>query len=390
MSFAGTTLAVATSLALAVAASGCTPASCGCLVPDRTPPPVEGVPAAPAAAPAARAALPELPTPPGPANVPRPSGTPGNLKVLDWAGFKSAASYTFDDGQPSQIEHYDELAATGVRMTFFVNSSAADWEQGFVSTFSRAARDGHEIGNHTAHHCHADPDGTLYTGNGAQRAACAGASAAAELDDCTAFIVDKLGTPKVWSAAWPFGDAGYAPAAASRFFLGRGTTPGTVAPNDETDPLNLPMWGPAEHDTVEKLDAQIDRAHATDRWVILLLHSLAPTTAAWYATVDISAVTGSIAHAKALGDVWIDALVNVGAYWRGQKLLAAAAPKVAETSSGHTQLWTWTLPDHFPPGRHLRVRVDGGTLSQNGKALDWDGHGYYEVALEAGSLALAP
>jgi hypothetical protein len=349
-------------------------------------PPPAAQPAAPAAPPAPRAQLAELPTPPGAANVPRPSGTPGNLKVLNWAGFKSAVSYTFDDGQPSQIEHYDDLAATGVRMTFFVNSSAATWEHDFVSTFSRAARDGHEIGNHTVHHCHADPDGTLYTGNGGQRTACAGAGAAAEFDECTAFIVEKLGVRQVWSAAWPFGDAGYGPAATTRFFLSRGAGPGTVAPNDETDPFSLPIWGPAEHDTVEKFDAQIDRAHASQRWVIMLLHSLAPTTAAWYSTVDVSAVTGSIAHAKSLGDVWIDSLVNVGAYWRGQKLVAAATPAV----SGTTQTWTWTLPDHFPPGRHLRVRVDGGTLSQNGKALDWDGHGYYQIALDAGSLTLSP
>ena len=36
------------------------------------------------------------------------------------------------------------------------------------------------------------------------------------------------------------------------------------------------------------------------------------------------------------------------------------------------------------------MRVDGGTLSQNGKALAWNGHGYYEIALDAGSLTLSP
>ena len=306
--------------------------------------------------------------------------------MLDWAGFKSAVSYTFDDGQPSQIEHYAELQATGVRLTFFINSASATWESGFVSTFSQAVRDGHEIGNHTVHHCRVDADGTLYTGTSAARAACAGTSAATEFDDCTTFITDKLGAPQVWSAAWPFGDAGYAAAATARFFLSRGAGPGTVAPNDETDPSNLPIWGPAEHDTVEKFDAEIDRAHASDRWVIMLLHSLAPTTAPWYATVDIAAVTGSIAHAKALGDVWIDSLVNVGAYWRGQKLFTSVTP----TAAGTTTTWTWTLPAHFPSERVLRVRVDGGTLSQNGKALAWDGHGYYEVALDAGALTLSP
>lgn len=388
-------MVVAASLTVAIASSGCTPATCGCVVQDTNAAatPVAAAPPAapvPVASPPTRAPLPELPTPPGAASVPRPSGTPGNFKVLNWAGFKSAVSHTLDDGQPSQIEHYDDLAATGVRMTFFVNSSAATWEHDFVSTFSRAARDGNEIGNHTVHHCPADPDGTLYTGNGGQRAACAGTSAAVEFDDCTAFIIEKLGVPQIWSAAWPFGDAGYGAAATPRFFLSRGAGPGTVAPNDETDPASLRIWGPAEHDGVEKFNAEIDRAHATERWVIMLLHSLEPTSAPWYATVDVSAVTGSIAHARSLGDVWIDSLVNVGAYWRAQKVLGGVTPKSAQTTVGTTQIWTWTLPDHFPPGRHLRVRVDGGTLRQNGKALDWDGHGYYEIALDAGSLTLAP
>ncbi|HSY38499.1 MAG TPA: polysaccharide deacetylase family protein, partial [Polyangia bacterium] len=261
--------------------SGCA-TTCGCVAR------VDG--GAPAASPAVATAPPApppiaggLPRPPGLADLPRPSGAPGNLKVLDWAGFKSAVSYTFDDGQPSQIEHYAELQATGVRLTFFVNSGSATWETGFVSAFARAARDGHEIGNHTAHHCHADPDGTLHGVD--RRAACPGASAAAELDDCTAFIKSALGVSQVWTAASPFGDAGFASAIGERFFLARGATGGTVAPNDDSDPLALPMWGPAENDGVAEFNATVDDARSGGQWVILLLHSIGPTTSAWFATV---------------------------------------------------------------------------------------------------------
>ena len=45
------------------------------------------------------------------------------------------------------------------------------------------------------------------------------------------------------------------------------------------------------------------------------------------------------------------------------------------------------LSPHFPGGRVLRVTVEGGTLSQGGRALAWDPHRYYEVSLDAGSLA---
>ena len=38
--------------------------------------------------------------------VAKPAGAPGSLTVLNWAGFKSAVSWTFDDAQPSHIAHY--------------------------------------------------------------------------------------------------------------------------------------------------------------------------------------------------------------------------------------------------------------------------------------------
>ena len=41
-------------------------------------------------------------------------------------------------------------------------------------------------------------------------------------------------------------------------------------------------------------------------------------------------------------------------------------------------------------GKYLRVTVTGGTPMQGGAAVDWDDHGYYEVALDTGSLTLAP
>ena len=87
-----------------------------------------------------------------------------------------------------------------------------------------------------------------------------------------------------------------------------------------------------------------------------------------------------------LGDVWIDSVVNIGAYWRGQKVLSSVTP----TTSGSDRTWRWTLPANFPSGKYLRVRVGGGTLTQNGVPLTWDTHGYYEVALDAGSLTLSP
>jgi hypothetical protein len=102
--------------------------------------------------------------------------------------------------------------------------------------------------------------------------------------------------------------------------------------------------------------------------------------------VDVRELLAHLDRMKSLGDVWADAVVNVAAYWRAQKLFAGLAPS---TARGRTT-WRWELPPGFPPGRYLRVRVDGGALTQGGGELRWDEHGYYEVALDAAELTLVP
>jgi len=117
-----------------------------------------------------------------------------------------------------------------------------------------------------------------------------------------------------------------------------------------------------------------------------LFHTILPTPDNWYGPVDIGEITGSIEHAVQLGDVWVDSMVNIAAYWRGQALFSSLAP----TTCGRVTTWTWQLPANFPPGKVLRVAVDGGRLRENGVELQWDEHGYYEVSLDAGSLTLSP
>jgi hypothetical protein len=237
--------------------------------------------------------------------------------------------------------------------------------------------DGHEIGNHTVHHCHADLSGCS-TGSAT--------SLDTEIDDCTSYVTTHFGQGAVWTAASPYGDTGYDSPDMTRFFLNRGVGGGSVAPNDSSDPFNLPIHAAVDGETAASFNTVIDGAETAGRWVIMLVHTITPTAANWYAPIPISTVTDSIAHAKSLSDVWIDTTVNVGAYWRGQKVLSSVTP----TTSGSDQTWTWTLPAHFPAGKVLRVTVDGGTLSQNGTTVAWDGHGYYEISLDVGSLTLSP
>jgi hypothetical protein len=318
-----------------------------------------------------------LPTPPGTGDLPAPSGTGANLRVLPWAGFGSAVSYTLDDTQPSQIDHWPELKAEGIRMTFYANPPQ-NWYTGYDATWQDAIAQGDEIGNHTMSHCHAD-----LTGCNNNKPPVG--SMDQEIDQCSTYITTRLGQSGVWTTAYPYGDTGYKKFAQGRFILGRGVGTGMIAPGGSTDPFNLPIVAAAGGEAASVFDGRIDAARTQGQWLIFLFHSILPTSQNWYAGVDIASITGSIEYAKGLGDVWLDSVVNVGAYWLGQRAFEATAPV---TASG-TTTWTWSLPACFPPGHVLRVTVDGGTLSQGGQPLTWDGHGYYEVALDAGSLTWA-
>lgn len=317
----------------------------------------------------------ELPVPPGAADQPVPSGPDIKLRVLPWAGFDAAVSYTIDDSQPSQIDHFAELDALGVRMTFYINP-VNNWYAGYDATWQSARASGHELGNHTTNHCHADLSGCEKNLG----------SVEAEIDDCTSYIETKLGQPDVWTFAFPFGDTGFEPASKTRFLLARGVSSGTVAAADSTDPFNLPTIAAAGGEAASVFSGSIDSAASQKRWLIFLFHSILPTSQNWYAGVDIGSITGSVEHAKTLGNVWLDSVVNVGAYWLGQRALEGATPM----SAGQGATWTWSLPDFFPSGRVLRVVVDGGTLSQDGSPLAWDAHGYYTVALDARTLTWSP
>jgi peptidoglycan/xylan/chitin deacetylase (PgdA/CDA1 family) len=346
-------------------------AAAGCIIRDSGAPPASAGSAAPVAGSGGGSSRPApivrgpsgLPVPPG-GGMPRPNGTPGNLEVLNWAGFTAAVSYTFDDTNSSQIQHYPELQALGVPMTFYlITNKTAELSD---PVWLQAVKDGHELGSHSRSHRH--------TGT------------AADLDAADADLRQRFGIT-VYTMASPYGDSSYPPLATTRYLINRGVANGQMSPNDGTDPFNIHCYVPPMAAPASVFNAEVDAVRNGHGWKTVLVHGFSGGTDGAYQPVAIGEFVAAVNHARSLGDVWIDSVVNVGAYWRAQKMFSGIAP----TTSGNTTTWTWTLPGHFPPGKVLRVRIDGGTLTQpGGRTLTWDDHGYYEVALDAGSLMLSP
>jgi hypothetical protein len=299
----------------------------------------------------------------GSPGVPRPSGAPGNLAVLAWAGFKGAVSYTFDDGNATQIAHYGELKALGVRYTFFLIGNKIP---STVSAWQTAIADGHEIGNHTQTH-----NSVTQT----------------DVEQGDQTIRTSLGvTP--YTMANPNGTTTYSQWAQALYFLDRGVSNGLMMPGREgsggVDPFNTRCFIPATGAAASAFNSEVDSAVSQGGWRVVLVHGFTGGTDGAYQPVDIAEFTSAVTYAKGKADLWIDSYMNVGAYWRGQNAFPAQP-----ATSGADQTWTWTLPEHFPPGKCLRVKVDGGTLKQGGTELVWDDHGYYEIALDAGSVTLS-
>ena len=303
-----------------------------------------------------------LPIPPGDSNVPKPTGAADKLTVLNWAGFKGAVTYTFDDSNSSQIQHYTELKALGVPFTFFLWTGKNESSN---SIWTTALKDGHELANHTKSH----------QSNGTGQ----------DIDAATQFIQEKFGI-QAWTMAAPNGAPGYTDLAKTRFLINRGVGNALIGANDNSDPFTLPTYIPPTGAAASAFNQQVDDARSAGKWRTMCIHGFQGGSDGAYQPVPFDAFVAGVQHAKSLGDMWIDTLTNVGAYWRGQKAFMQATTM----TTGSDKTWTWTLPAHFPPGKYLRVKVDGGTLKQGGVALAWDGHGYYEVALDAGSLTLSP
>jgi peptidoglycan/xylan/chitin deacetylase (PgdA/CDA1 family) len=305
-----------------------------------------------------------LPTPIGDANVAKPSGTAGNLKVIDWAGYTGAVSFTFDDQTTSQMAAYSTLNALGVKYTFYVVSG---WGLTNAS-LAQAVTDGHEIGNHTASH-----SSTI---------------SASDIDGATTAIKSRLGvTPYTFAAPnGTNGSSGWEQYAKTRFIIDRGVSNGLMKPNDSTDQWNLPCYIPPASETAANMEKEILAAQTGGGWKVMLVHGFTvPADSSWQPVV-LEDFTATVQYAKSLGNLWLDRVANIGSYWVGQKLVTQATA----SASGSDQVYTWSWPSFYPSNSCVRVTVDGGTLKQNGIELPWNHQGYYEVSLDAGSLTLSP
>lgn len=300
---------------------------------------------------------------PGAGGVAQPSGAPGNLEVLPWAGHKGAISYSFDDANSTQINNEAQLLGLGVHFTWYLQTGKQEAGNAF---YQRALDAGHELANHTQSH-----------GSGA---------ADSDVSQAQSFLMSTYQVVGYTMAAPNGSTTNYNSISGQLFILDRGVSDSLIGPDDNTNMLNLPSWIPPQGAGTAQFNPKADAAQSQGKWQTVCIHGFTGGSDGAYQPIDLNGFVDHVNYVKEKGDVWIGSFLEVGAYFLGRKAVAAAAPQ----TQGTDQVYSWTLPTVFPPGQYVRVTVDGGTLSQDGVALPWNEHGFYEVALDAGSVTLSP
>jgi len=306
----------------------------------------------------------------------KPSASGTTVTVLDWAGFKSAVSFTFDDANQSQLDNYQALQAendkgNNVRYTFYLITGKSQ-----ASKYGQALKDGHELANHTKSHN--------------SQATTSDIQAAQDFLKSTYQITS-------YDIAAPNGDGSYATVVPpmKEFLTNRsagnsGGISATDAPSSKQ--WSLPCIIPATGAAASAMESSISSTISGGKWVTFLVHGFntpsSDQSEGAYQPVSITEFTSAVSWAKTQGNIWIDTVENVSAYWIAEYNFK----KINPTTSGTDKTWTWKTSDFndpFPPGKYLRVKTDGGTLKQGSTTLAWDDHGYYEVSLDAGTLTLS-
>jgi peptidoglycan/xylan/chitin deacetylase (PgdA/CDA1 family) len=274
----------------------------------------------------------------GATGVAKPSGTAGGLKVLDWAGFKSAISYTFDDSNSSQTSNYQAMKDAGGHYTFYLITGQSNSGNAVYKT---ALKDGHEMGNHTSDHSN-----------------CTSASA---IDAGNTYIKSTFGVT-AYAFAAPNGSSGCnTSSVSSKFLTDRSVNGGSMSAGD-TSSLT---WLPSD------IASSSNMAPSAGKWRTICIHGFTGGSDGAYQPIALDSFTSAVKSAVS-GGSWVETVTNVAAYQVGQKAL-----------SGKATGGTWTLPSVFPTGMCVRATTSGGTVKQKGAEVPWNDHGYYEISLDA-------
>jgi peptidoglycan/xylan/chitin deacetylase (PgdA/CDA1 family) len=296
------------------------------------------------------------------------------LRVLPWNDHSAAVSLTFDDARPVQLDVVvPELDKRHLHATFFVIVSKLtrldDWR--------RAQAQGHEIGNHSVSHEHAE--------------VLTRASEEIEVEDAKKFL-DSNFKLNVVIFAYPYAEL--SPGLvfwvkrydfAARSWHGNSDFPYVTA-DVEPDWYNLPSQPATTEYDAAVYKSWIDKAFAVHAWTTFQIHGIGDSSTG-FEPIPTDTFLSLLDYLKAEESrgLWVAPFGTVAAYLRAQKILEAAIPQVENGE----ERFVWKAPDPFPSGVVLKTAIEGRKhlhVYQGKRELHPSKAGVYSISFDSGEL----
>ena len=293
------------------------------------------------------------------------------LSAVPWNGHKAATSLTFDDGDPSHLDVViPELNQRKMRGTFYLIANRVDRKD----DWRKILEAGHEIGNHTLDHKHANE----LTAKDEE----------AQVIGARNVLQKEFGVP-VLTFAYPFVEIspGLRKNVESAHLLARGGYGAyVIKPEVEPDWMNIPSRTTMTDLKFETYQSWIDEDVTGGGWLVWMIHGLEGTPWGWNPITR--KVFAQILDYLQTKDIWVGTFLEVGSYFRAQKIFEKVLPK----SEAGEKTWKWQVPDYFPPKVLLKVKAegmkDGFGLYQGKEKITPDEKGNYPILFNRGELTL--
>ncbi len=270
----------------------------------------------------------------------------GPVTTVPWNGHTGAVSFTYDDARSSQIPNLlPQLDALRIKATFFiaVTGTGGDFTAK-IAQWTQAARNGHELANHTYNHVNvpADPN------------------AASIILQMAQYL--RALDPVVQSVtfAYPNCNVNGKVGVGSEDFIARGC--GQTSYSWATQPADwMNIQGLILTPTnVSTAVTFINSARTGNTWVSTIVHDVTANPPDQYSITP--ADNQRMLDAAVSDGLWIDTYQNIAAYYRAHFPLDAT--NATTTPSGWTLVWASPHPK-MPKSVNLRVRLATATFGTN-------------------------
>ncbi len=275
------------------------------------------------------------------------------LTVDPWNGHKAATSFTFDDGDPSHLDVVvPELNQRHMKGTFFLIANRIDRKDDWRKILAA----GHEIGNHTLDHKHANeltPQDEEAQVVGAQN------------------VLQKEFGVTVDTFAYPYTEItpGLKAQVEKTNLLARGGYGANfeITPDQDIDWMNIPSRTTMTLLPFSTYQTWIETDFNKGGWLVWMIHGLEGTPWGWEPIKK--KIFEQILDAVQAKDIWEGTFLEVGSYLRAQKIFEKSA--IQKTASEET--WTWVIPDHLHSNVILKLKVRSGSKMDDKNIEIWQG-----------------